>query len=132
MTGESITYEEMHSNVLAYASGFAKLGFKEGDIVMIAMTNSILFPLVTLALNHIGVTAAPVNPLYTPYEMSKFLKLTNAKAIIAQPIFLPNLTMALDEVSELQTQIFCDGPADGKLSLLIPNINYINNALSIS
>ena len=84
------------------------MGFKEGDIVILAMANSIIFPTMALALNKLGVTVAPINPMHTPYEMGKFLRLTNAKAIITQPLFVPNIQTALEENSDLNVQIFSD------------------------
>ncbi|XP_050293126.1 uncharacterized protein LOC126733774 [Anthonomus grandis grandis] len=59
-----------------------KLGLKKGDVALIYFPNCPEFPVATLACLEAGIVASTVNSLYTPDEISRQLKDSQAKIII--------------------------------------------------
>ncbi|KAK9168627.1 hypothetical protein Syun_000767 [Stephania yunnanensis] len=82
---ETLTFAQFKSTVAKLAHGFAQLGLKKGDVVLIFAPNSIQFPLCFFGVVAIGAIATTVNPLYTVAELSKQIKDSGPKLVITVP-----------------------------------------------
>ncbi|KAK9124166.1 hypothetical protein Sjap_013768 [Stephania japonica] len=84
-SNETLTFAQFKSTVAKLAHGFAQLGLKKGDVVLIFAPNSIQFPLCFFGVVAIGAIATTVNPLYTVAELSKQVKDSGPKLVITVP-----------------------------------------------
>ncbi|ESO00560.1 hypothetical protein HELRODRAFT_185750 [Helobdella robusta] len=71
VTGRTLNFNQVKDSVWRLASGFSRLGFKKGDVLMIISENSIEFMLVFHAIMWIGGTVTTCNPHYLVPDISK-------------------------------------------------------------
>ncbi len=64
VTDARVTRDELVTSVRSVASGLARIGVAQGDVVAIYSGNSVEFPVIFLAITALGATAAPINPAY--------------------------------------------------------------------
>lgn len=83
------SYTEFNHAVTQFADGLQSLGIKQGDNVALLLGNSPHFIIGLYSLFRIGATAIPVNPTYTPDEISYILKNGDVKAVIALDLLIP-------------------------------------------
>ena len=90
------TYAEVDETVNRVANGFAALGVKKGDNVLILMPNCVEFVYVWFALNKLGAVEVPVN---LAYKGSFFEHLANNSqaTLIVIDIAYADLFLASDE-----------------------------------
>ena len=69
-----LTFEKLNLDTNQMAHYFLEQGVKKGDRVILFMDKSLLFVIAHLALQKIGVICVPLNPGFTPREISYFLK----------------------------------------------------------
>uniref|UniRef100_A0AAU6QEA2 4-coumarate--CoA ligase n=1 Tax=Nepeta nuda TaxID=1533225 RepID=A0AAU6QEA2_9LAMI len=83
-TGEVYTYEEVEATSKKAAAGLSRLGLRHGDTIMILLPNSPEFVFAFLGASYIGAVSTMANPYFTPAEVVKQAKASNAKLIITQ------------------------------------------------
>ena len=66
ITGESFTYNQLRDKITKVAGSLVKMGIKQGYVVTLFSPNCPEFAIMFLAVNRIGATISPLNPLYTP------------------------------------------------------------------
>ncbi|KAK7830447.1 4-coumarate--CoA ligase 2 [Quercus suber] len=112
-TGEVYTYYDVDLISRKVASGLNKLGIGQGDIILILLPNTPEFVFVFLGASHLGATTTAANPFFTPAEIAKQAKGSNAKLIITQASYYDKVK---DLAHENNVKIMCiDSPPQGCL-----------------
>ncbi|KAF9676618.1 hypothetical protein SADUNF_Sadunf08G0021300 [Salix dunnii] len=85
-TNLQVNYTQLHRSIRALASGlYNGLGVRKGDVVFLLSQNSILYPVICLAIFSIGAILSPANPVNTKSEISKQIQDSGAKLVISAP-----------------------------------------------
>lgn len=102
----SFSYGDIERKVSQLSEKLAQVGFIQGDRVAIYLFNSPEFVVSFLALNCLGITVVPVNPLLKEEEIEHILSDSQARALLAhretkiarvgQPVLDLNLELRLD------------------------------------
>ncbi|KAL0397183.1 UNVERIFIED_CONTAM: 4-coumarate--CoA ligase [Sesamum calycinum] len=87
-TDEVYTYEEVELVSRRVAAGLSKLGVRKGDTIMILLPNSPEFVFAFIGASYIGAVSTTANPFFTPAEIAKQAKASNAKLIITQACYV--------------------------------------------
>ena len=85
--GTGITYRELMERIERCAAGFARLGVREGDRILISMPTLPQGVIAFYAANRIGAVAAMVHPLSTAKEIAHYAKVTGARVVLALDAF---------------------------------------------
>ncbi|KAE8655363.1 4-coumarate--CoA ligase 1 [Hibiscus syriacus] len=87
-TGKVYTYAEVELTARRVASGLKKLGIQQHHVIMLLLPNTPEFVLSFLGASFLGAIATTANPFFTPAEVSKQAKASNARLIITQAIYV--------------------------------------------
>src|SRR5699024_8060860 len=68
--GKDTTYKQFDTQVAQLASSLDRLGVQKGDHVAFLLGNTPHFLIALYATMRLGATAVPINPIYTPDEIS--------------------------------------------------------------
>lgn len=82
-TGKSYTYGEVVRDTTRFAKGLSSLGIRKGDVVVVALPNLAVYPVVALGIMTAGGVFSGVNPLSLPSEIRKQVEDSDAKLIVA-------------------------------------------------
>ena len=110
--GKDTTYAEFEQSVGRFASALQSLGVEKGDNVAFLLGNSPHFLISLYATMRIGAVAVPINPIYTPDEISYIVKNSDAKAIIALDALLPLVEKAAGVFTSVENYIICETQPD--------------------
>ena len=80
--GPSLTYAALSEKVQSWAELMWKNGVCRGDVVSVAVPNSVEFIISFLAVTSMGAIAAPLNSAYTADEFRFYMEDARAKAVI--------------------------------------------------
>ncbi|KAE8056776.1 hypothetical protein FH972_013516 [Carpinus fangiana] len=109
-TGLTYTYAEVELTSRKVASGLDKLGIKQGEVIMLLLQNCPEFAFAFLGASYIGAVSTTANPFYTPAEVAKQAKASNAKLIITQALYVDKVK---DLAKENGVKVMCiDSPLD--------------------
>ncbi|KAM7483541.1 hypothetical protein LguiB_008124 [Lonicera macranthoides] len=103
-TGEIHTYADVELTARKVAAGLNKLGVKQGDTIMILLPNSPEFFFTFLGASYRGALSTMANPFFTPAEVVKQAKASNAKLIVTQSSYVDKVK---DFASETGVKIVC-------------------------
>ncbi|QRG70621.1 long-chain-fatty-acid--CoA ligase [Brevibacillus choshinensis] len=106
--GESTTYAELDQQVEFLAAGLAKRGIGKGDAVALLLDNRPQFVSAYYAILRVGAAVVPMNPIYTPREISFILNNSKAKGVIALSALEPVLSGLKEQLSDLQLVIYTE------------------------
>jgi long-chain acyl-CoA synthetase len=81
---ESETYRGLYEKVNQFAFRLTQEGIRKGDTVAILLGNSPEFIIAYYGALCAGATVVPVNPFFTPLEISYILSDSNAKGVVAE------------------------------------------------
>lgn len=95
--GRELTYQELLSQIDAFAVALEGIGVKKGDRVAIHLPNSTQFPIAFYAAHAIGAIVVPCNPMYVARELVYQLNDSGAETIIT-------LTRFYNLIKEIQPQ----------------------------
>ncbi|KAG9155802.1 hypothetical protein Leryth_004058 [Lithospermum erythrorhizon] len=95
-SGVSIPYSRLYSSVKAIASGLHQMGVEQGDVVLISLPNSIIFPIIFLGVLSLGAVVAPMNPLSNPLEIKKQTRDCKVKFAFTTPEKVDQVSKALN------------------------------------
>ncbi|KAK1421216.1 hypothetical protein QVD17_23392 [Tagetes erecta] len=85
-TGHRVTYTQLHRSIYSLATGlYYGLGVRKGDVVFVLSPNSILYPVICLAVFLVGGVLTTANPLNTKSEITKQVLDSGAKLAIVAP-----------------------------------------------
>jgi long-subunit acyl-CoA synthetase (AMP-forming) len=114
----TITWGELRERVDALAGGLAELGVGRGDTVALMLSNRPEFHLCDLAAMMLGATPFSIYNTYSPEQIRYLLTDAEAKVLICEQQYLPQVLEARDGVSGLEHVIVIDGEApQGTLAL---------------
>ncbi len=65
VTGEEITYKQLHAKVIKVASAFARSGLRKGDVVTVLSPNCVEYAILYLGALAAGGIVSTLSPLYT-------------------------------------------------------------------
>ena len=106
--GKDTSYAEFDQSVSMFASALQDLGIGKGDHVAFLLGNTPHFLISLYATMRIGATAIPVNPIYTPDEISYIIHNSDAKAVIALDLLLPLVEQAAVAFPTVEHYIICE------------------------
>ncbi|XXG79508.1 hypothetical protein AAC387_Pa09g0558 [Persea americana] len=85
-TDQQLTYAQLHRSVRSLAAGLHHgLGVGKGDVVLLLSHNSLLYPVICLAVLSVGAVLTTANPLNTEGEIVKQVRDSGAKLAISAP-----------------------------------------------
>lgn len=122
--GKDTTYSEFEDSVSRMATALNELGVKKGDHVAFLLGNTPHFVISLYATMRIGATAIPINPLYTPDEITYIVQNGDVKAVIALDALLPLVEAGVKVFPDVHSYIVCETKLDTieKLETLPPNV----------
>ncbi|OFT29891.1 hypothetical protein HMPREF3170_05720 [Corynebacterium sp. HMSC08D02] len=85
-TGRSVTYAQLHQEVLALAATLRSRGIGPGDCVAVQLPNGIDFAVTFLALVQVGASASLLGTSLTATERDHLCALAEAKVLLDAPI----------------------------------------------
>jgi len=106
--GKDTTYAEFDQSVSMFASALQDLGVEKGDHVAFLLGNTPHFLISLYATMRIGATAIPINPIYSPDEITYIVHNSDAKAIIALDLLLPLVEKAAGVFTTVENYIICE------------------------
>ena len=110
---QETSYYELDRSVSLFAAGLAALGYQKGDHVALVMGNSPYYIIGLYGALRLGMVVIPINPLYTPNEMSYMLKNGDVTAVITMDRFLEKF-QTLDSELQVSHYIICDSGAEAE------------------
>jgi long-subunit acyl-CoA synthetase (AMP-forming) len=114
----TITWGELRERVDALAGGLAKLGLGRGDTVALMLSNRPEFHLCDLAAMMLGATPFSIYNTYTPEQIQYLMNDADARVLICEQQYLPQVREARRELPGLEYVIVVDGKAPlGTLAL---------------
>jgi long-chain acyl-CoA synthetase len=114
----TITWGELRERVDALAGGLAKLGVGRGDSVALMLSNRPEFHLCDLAAMMLGATPFSIYNTYTPEQIQYVAADADAKVLICEQQYLPQVREARKQLPGLDYVIVVDGEAPlGTLAL---------------
>ncbi len=115
--GRDTSYGEFEQQVSLFASALQDLGVEKGDHVAFLLGNSPHFLISLYATMRIGATAIPVNPMYTPDEISYIIQNGDVKLVIALDMLLPLVDLGVKAFPQVEKYIICETMPDIKEKL---------------
>lgn len=115
--GRDTSYGEFEQQVSLFASALQDLGVEKGDHVAFLLGNSPHFLISLYATMRIGATAIPVNPMYTPDEISYIIQNGDVKLVIALDMLLPLVELGVKAFPQVDKYIICETMPDIKEKL---------------
>ncbi|URD91885.1 4-coumarate--CoA ligase-like 8 [Musa troglodytarum] len=83
VSGDSLSYAELHSLTAAAASALSSAGLRRGDLALLVSPNSIHYPVLALAVLSLGAVLSTANPLLTHSELQTQVRDSEPVLIIA-------------------------------------------------
>lgn len=122
--GKDTSYSEFDQSIARFASALRDLGIGKGDHVAFLLGNTPHFLISLYATMRLGATAIPINPIYTPEEISYIIQNSDAKAVIALDMLLPLVEKASGLFPTVSTYVICETMPDTgvKLAALPENL----------
>ncbi|KAM3336785.1 4-coumarate-CoA ligase 2 [Capsicum galapagoense] len=96
-TGATYSYMDVEVIAKRIALGLHKLGIEQRDVIMLLLPNSPEFVFAFLGALFRGVICTTANPFYTPSEITKQAKASNAKLIITQSLYVDKIKRYAEE-----------------------------------
>lgn len=106
--GKETSYAEFDQSVSKFASALQDIGVGKGDHVAFLLGNTPHFLISLYATMRIGAIAIPVNPIYTPDEISYIMQNSDAKVVIALDQLLPLVGQAAKLFPDVRHFIICE------------------------
>lgn len=105
----AVSYREADELSDRLAAGFARLGVKQGECVLMMLENRLEFVLSWFALNKLGAYHAPVNTDYRGDFLEHLANITQARIMVVSSAFLDIVVASQDRMPHLQSLIVVAG-----------------------
>ncbi len=114
----TITWGELQARVDALAGGLAKLGVARGETIALMLSNRPEFHVCDLAAMMLGATPFSIYNTYAPEQIAYLLSDAEAKVVICEQQYLPQILEARASTPGVEQVIVVDGEAPaGTLAL---------------
>src|SRR6202043_2010388 len=114
----TITWGDLRERADAIAGGLAKLGVGRGDAVALMLKNRPEFNICDIGAMMLGATPFSIYNTYAPEQIAYVIADAGARVLICEQLYLPQILIARQSLSELEHIIVVDGEAsDGVKSL---------------
>jgi long-chain acyl-CoA synthetase len=110
--GKDTSYGEFEVQVSRFAGALQNMGIEKGDHVALLLANTPHFLISLYATMRIGAVAIPINPIYTPDEISYIIKSGDVKAVIALDLLLPLVEVGVQAFPQVAGYIVCETTPD--------------------
>ena len=110
--GKGTSYGELEQTIARFAGALEDLGVQKGDHIAFLLGNTPHFIISLYASMRIGAVAIPVNPIYTPDEISYILKNGDVKVVIALDMLLPLVEAGVQGLPQVEHYIVCETTPD--------------------
>lgn len=100
--GTSISYAELHTLCIQFATFLQQLGLEPGARIAIMMPNLLQYPVVLFAILRAGFIVVNTNPLYTSDELVHQMNDSGAEAIIVLANFAATVQSALPKMPNMK------------------------------
>jgi fatty-acyl-CoA synthase len=110
---QTLTVRQLHERVNQLAAGLTELGIGRGDVVALLLYNRPEFLELVYAANRIGAVFLPLNYRLSEEEWQYILGHAQAKAVIAEPEFVPAMEHSAGCLTDLEHRILVDGTPEG-------------------
>lgn len=104
----NFTYAELNTRINAAANSFQSLGVHEGDRILIQIGNRVEFLLCYFAAMKIEAIIVPINPTYTPNEISFIAENAEPVLYICEQTARQNIAVVEAKAPELKTYLLLD------------------------
>ena len=109
---KATSYAELEGAIGKFAAGLKELGVEKGDHVALLLGNTPHFIISLYATMRLGATAIPINPIYTPDEISYIIQNGDVKAVVALDLLLPLVEVGVKAFPQVETYIVCETTPD--------------------
>ncbi|KAL7746516.1 4-coumarate--CoA ligase [Sorochytrium milnesiophthora] len=116
-TEQSLTYQQLTDKAHALAAELQRRGVKKNDVIAVMLPNDAMFPVLTLAANLAGITAALFNPLLTARELAPLLLNAKPRYIFTLPALCDTIEKACDGLDARPQAVLVRGQRGSSLSL---------------
>lgn len=106
--GKDVSYTEFEQSVGRFAQSLRDLGVEKGDHVALLLGNTPHYLISLYAVLRIGATAIPINPTYTPDEISYIVKNGDVKLIVALDLLLPLVEVGVSVFPSVKAYVICE------------------------
>lgn len=120
---QTTTYQQLDAAVTKFASGLEQLGVKKGDHIALLLGNSPYFVIGMYGALRLGATVIPINPIYTPDEISYILKNGDVKVVIALDLLLPLIEKMNPLLSGVKHYLICETPKENDQAVQLENLS---------
>ena len=87
---------QIRKQSLEVARSLVGLGLRKGDVVGVVLPNCLQYPAIVLGCLYLGLTVSPANPSYTPHEISRQLRTSEAKLLFGHSTQIDKIKKTLD------------------------------------
>ncbi|KAG6418228.1 hypothetical protein SASPL_120429 [Salvia splendens] len=113
-TGDVYTYEEVELTARKVASGLSQLGIQQGETIMLLLPNTPEYVFAFLGASYIGAVSTMANPFFTPAEVIKQARASQAKLVITLACYVDKVR---DYAASAGVKVMCvDAAPEGCLS----------------
>ena len=110
--GKGTSYGELEQTIARFAAALEDLGVQKGDHVAFLLGNTPHCIISLYASMRIGAVAIPINPIYTPDEISYIIKNGDVKVVIALDLLLPLVEAGVQGFPQVTNYIVCETTPD--------------------
>jgi len=112
-TGRTLTYGQLHRDSVELGRYLAAQGLVKGDKVALMLHNSYQAARLLIGVMYAGYTVTPLNLLAQPAQIAYVLEHSDAKLVFTSPEHVPQLSSALDKLTNKIKYILIDPDAPG-------------------
>ena len=109
---ESVSYEQFEQYVATFAGGLKDLGINKGDHIALLVGNTPHFLITLYASWRLGAVVVPINPTYTPNELSYIVQNSDAKLMVALDKLAPLIAQKNVLFPNIENVIVCETEED--------------------
>ena len=103
LSGEELTFGQMHDSACAIAADLARRGLKKGDRVALLLHNSSAFARLYFGCLYAGLVTVPINPILTTREIDFMVQSSRARLLVLSPTTMK--AVGQDILSEIDVNI---------------------------
>src|SRR5699024_7013679 len=127
---ESVSYGELEHSVATFAGALQDLGVKKGDHMGLLVGNTPHFLITLYASWRLGAVVVPMNPTYTPKELSYIIQNSDAKVLVGLDKLAPLFAQRETLFPNIETVIACETDEESvKQCLQLKNPPYLFKSL---